>query len=90
MMEQEDLVLQPITTEFPINSHVRAHVLKSGEECTVHLAAAEVIASGDKLYTEANGKVKKVTGSEVPMFTAIETATAESTGDELRILVRVL
>jgi len=90
VMEQEDLVRQAITTEFPINSHVRAHVLKSGEECTVHLAAAEVIAAGDKLYTEANGKVKKVTASEVPMFTAIETATAESTGDQLRILARVL
>lgn len=90
VMEQEDLVLQAITTEFPINSHVRAHVLKSGEECTVHLAAAEVIAAGDKLYTEANGKVKKVVGSEVPMFTAIETASAQSTGDQLRILARVL
>ena len=56
----------------------------------MHLAAAEVIAAGDKLYTEANGKVKKVTADEVPMFTAIETATAQSTGDQLRILVRVL
>ena len=93
VMEQEDLVTQAISTAFASGSHARAHVLKSGEEVTVILTAAAVIAAGDKLAPAANGKVVKVTGEQGeadPMFVAIETATAESTGDGLRILARVL
>lgn len=93
VMEQEDLVTQAISAAFADGSHARAHVLKSGEEVTVILAAAAVIAAGDKLAPAANGKVVKVTGEQGeadPMFVAIETATAESTGDGLRILARVL
>jgi len=93
LMEQEDLVLTDIVTAIPSASWGRGHVLKAGEEVTVILNAAAVIASGDKLGPAASGKVVKVTGATGdadPMFSAIETATAGSTGDALRILARVL
>ena len=93
VMEQEDLVLKATSDALPSGSHARAHVLKSGEEATVVLSAAAVIAAGDLLGPAANGKVVKVTGATGdadPMFSAIETASTASTGDALRILARVL
>jgi hypothetical protein len=88
LMEQQDFVTEEITAERAINTWGRAHVLKSGEEVTVILSAAAAIVSGDLLDTAANGTVVK--GTTAPKFTAIETATAQSTGDGLRILARVL
>lgn len=90
VMNQDDLVTAEIYDDLPINSHARAHVLKSGEEVTVIMSEAAVINAGDKLYPAANGKVAKVVDDEVPMFQAIETCAADSTGDDLRILARVL
>jgi len=85
VMEQEELVLQPTSTAFASGTHVRAHVLKQGEEATVILAAAAAITSGTKVEV-ADG----TTGAPDPMFSAIETASTASTGDDLRILARVL
>jgi hypothetical protein len=93
VMEQEELVLQPTSTAFASGTHVRAHVLKQGEEATVILAAAAAITSGTLLGPAANGKVEVAdgtTGAPDPMFSAIETASTASTGDDLRILARVL
>ena len=93
LMQNDDTVLTEITTAIPSGSWGRGHVLKPGEEVTVILSAAAVIAAGDKLGPAASGKVVKVTGATGdadPMFSAIETATAGSTGDALRILARVL
>ena len=91
LMEQQDMVTaaDAITVQRAVNTWGRAHVLKKGEEVTVILAAAEVIAAGDLLDTAANGKVCK--GTTGPMFSAIETcASTGATGDALRILARVL
>ena len=91
LMEQEDMVTasDAITVTRPINTWGRAHVLKKGEEVTVILASAEVIAAGDLLDPAANGKVRK--GTTGPLFTAIETnGSTAATGDSLRILARVL
>jgi hypothetical protein len=90
LVEQEDMVTaaDAITVARPINSWARAHVLKSGEEVTVVLAAAADIAAGDMLAPAADGKVDE--GTTGAMFSAIETASTASTGDELRILARVL
>lgn len=91
LMEQEDMVTSEITVARPINSWGRAHVLKAGEEVTVVLAAAAAITGGTTLLKPvANGKVEAAAGEDVPMFAAIESATAQSTGDSLRILARVL
>lgn len=99
VMEQEELFMASplgngvggkISDDYAAGSHVRAHVLKSGEEVTVILTAAATINSGDLLYTEANGTVKKVSSSEVPMFIAIEPCASGAEGDDLRILARVL
>jgi len=90
VMEQEDLVTGEITDARAINTHARAHVLHSGEECTVILAAAASIVSGDMLYPSASGTVTKVDALQTPMFSAIETCATTSTGDDLRILARVL
>ncbi len=99
VMEQEELfaasrlgngVGGKISDEFKSGDHVRAHVLKSGEEVTVILAAAANVSPGALLYTEANGKVKVVGSSEVPMFSAIEGCASGASGDDLRILARVL
>lgn len=95
LVEQEDMVTaaDAITVARANGSWGRAHVLKAGEEVTVVLTAAAAISAGDKLAPAASGKVVKVTGETGeadPMFTAIETATTGSTGDDLRILARVL
>lgn len=95
VMNQEELVLQPTSKTFAKDDHVRAHVLKSGEECTVIMAAAAVIASGNLLCPAAGGKVEKLVAEGAsangsPMFSAIETCASTSTGDDLRILARVL
>jgi hypothetical protein len=90
LINQEDLVTTAITEDIPSNSHARAHVLKAGEECTVILTTGDVIAAGDMLYPTADGKVEKGDGSQTPLFTAIETAAADSADDDLRILARVL
>ena len=90
VMEQEDIVDKAISDSYAINSHARAHVLKSGEEVTVILAAAAEINAGDKLKPAANGKVDKGETAGDEMFVAIETATTGSADDELRILARVL
>ena len=90
LMEQEDFVTSEITATRAINTWGRAHVLKSGEEVTVVLAAAATIAAGARLKTAANGKVEAATAGDTAKFSAIESASAASTGDELRILARVL
>lgn len=90
LVEQEDMVTaaDAITVARATGTWGRAHVLKSGEEVTVILSAAAEIAAGDLLDTAASGKVVK--GTTGPMFSAIETCTTAATGDELRILARVL
>ena len=90
LMEQEDFVTSEITATRAINTWGRAHVLKSGEEVTVVLAAAATIAAGTRLKTAANGKVEAATAGDTAKFSAIESASTASTGDELRILARVL
>jgi hypothetical protein len=88
LQNQEDQTLVATSTAFASGSHCRAHVLKAGEEVTVILEAAEAVVAGAILSPVANGKVK--VSNSYPMFSAIETASAESTGDQLRILARVL
>ena len=90
LMEQEDLVTSEITDARAINTWGRGHVLKSGEEVTVVLAAAAAVPAGTRLVTAANGKVGAATAGDTAKFTAIETASTAATGDELRILARVL
>jgi len=94
LMEQPEFLVTGAITDTRANgSWGRAAVLKPGEEVTVILTAAAAIAAGDKLAPAASGTVVKVTGATGeadPMFTAIETASTGSTGDELRILARVL
>ena len=89
LMDQEDLVSGEISDDRAINTHGRGHVLKSGEEVTVIMAAAADIAAGDLLETAASGKVQKK-ASATALFSAIETCATTSTGDDLRILARVL
>jgi hypothetical protein len=98
VMEQEEMnvtVANPAAESFAASEpngpqvHARAHVLKSGEEVTVVMAAAATIASGTILYAAANGKVATAVQG-VAMFSAIETCAADSADDELRILARVL
>ena len=99
LMEQEDIVtVNPCETATVAQSatdnvYGRVHLLKSGEEVTVRLAAAAVVAVGDLLYTAANGFVSKTvpgSGDTRPMFKAIETVASGATGDALRILAQVL
>lgn len=92
VMFEEDMVTaaDAISVALPISSHARASVLKPGEEVTVIMSEAATIAAGDKLYPAADGKVAKVDNSQTPMFSAIETCATTSTGDDLRILARVL
>lgn len=89
LVETDDSPASEITVSRPANSWGRGHVLKAGEEVTVVLAAAEVIASGDLLAPAASGKVAK--GETGAMFSAVETCgSTAATGDALRILARVL
>lgn len=88
VMEQEDIVDMEISDAYEANSHARAHVLKSGEEVTVILAAAAAVVPGAFLEPAANGKVTATAANG--MFSAIETASTGSSGDGLRILARVL
>jgi len=99
VMEQEEMnvtVANPAANPFEASVsgggqvHARGHVLKHGEEVTVRMGVAAVIVSGDMLYPSANGKVTKVSASQVPMFSAIEVCAADSEDDDLRILARVL
>lgn len=90
VMEQEDIVDMKISDAYEANSHVRAHVLKSGEEVTVVLASGEAVVAGAGLAPAASGKVVVTATAANAMFSAIETATAGSSGDGLRILARVL
>lgn len=90
VMEQEDIVDKDISDAYAKNSHARAHVLKSGEEVTVILAAAATVAPGAFLEPAANGKVAVTATAADGMFSAIETASTGSSGDGLRILARVL
>ena len=92
VMDQEEIPDMKISDAFPKDSHARAHVLKAGEEVTVILNAAAAVAAGTLLQTTSAGKVEAFTGGtgKEPLFSAIETAGTGSTGDELRILARVL
>ena len=90
LMEEDDMVTDEITETRAINTWGRGHVLKSGEEVTVILAAAANIAAGARLVTAANGKVSAATAGDAAKFSAIEAASTASTDDELRILARVL
>lgn len=91
LMEQEDFVTGEITDTRAINTWGRAHVLKGGEEVTVVLtSAATAITAGALLVCAASGKVGAATAGDTAKFTAIETASTAATGDELRILARVL
>ena len=72
------------------SAHVRAHVLKAGEDVTVLLSSAADITPGDYLTPVANGLVAKQTDTKPKMFRAIEGCTSTSSGDELRILARVM
>ena len=98
IMEQPEMdvtVANPAANPFSasvaagIQVHARGHVLKSGEEVTVRMAAAAAVAAGDTLYAAANGKVAKAVQG-LAMFTAIETCADDSADDDLRILARVL
>lgn len=94
LVETDDSPASEITMTRPNGSWGRGHVLKKGEEVTVILSAAAVIAAGNTLAPAASGKVVKVTGDTgeaAPMFSAIETCgSTAATGDALRILARVL
>lgn len=90
VMEQEDIVDKEIWEAYASGSHARAHVLKAGEEVTVLLATGDTVVSGAKLTPIANGNVAVTSTADDAMFSAIETATAGSSGDGLRILARVL
>ena len=90
LKEQEDMVTSEITDARPSGSWGRCHVLKSGEEVTVILSAAAEIAAGARLKTAASGYVSAATAGDSAKFSAIETASTASTGDQLRILARVL
>lgn len=73
------------------SAHVRAHVLKAGEDVTVILADSNTaIVAGDYLTPVANGKVAKHSSTLPKMFRAIEGCAQGATGDDLRILARVL
>lgn len=91
LVEQDDNVTGEITDTRAINTWGRGHVLKSGEEVTVVLtSAATAITAGALLVCAANGKVGAATAGDSAKFTAIETASTAATGDQLRILARVL
>lgn len=94
VLEQEDLgPTKTIADQIGTGEHVGAHILTPGEEVTVILADAAAVSAGSGLYPAASGKVALCTGATgetAAMFSAIETATAGSTGDDLRILARVL
>lgn len=93
VMDQDEEVTSDISVSLPSGSHARGHVLKSGEEVTVILGATAAVAAGAQLGPAADGKVVTVTGATTdaaPMFSAIETAASGATGDNARILARVL
>ena len=98
IMEQEEMdvtVANPAAEPYAASEsngpqvHARAHVLKTGEEVTVIMAAADTIAAGTILYAAAEGKVATAVQG-VAKFSAIETCADDSADDELRILARVL
>ena len=91
LMEETDQVTDEITDDRPSDSWGKGHVLKSGEEVTVVLSAAESVTGGTSLLKPtASGTVAVTATASEAMFSAIESASTGSTGDDLRILARVL
>jgi len=91
LMEETDQVTAEITADRASGSWGKGHVLKSGEEVTVVLSAAAAVTGGSSLLKPAaSGTVAVTATASEAMFSAIESASTASTGDQLRILARVL
>jgi len=90
LMETDDNPTGEITASRPADSWGRGHVVKAGEEVTVVLGATAAVVGGTTLLkTMAGGKVETGTAGDAA-FSAIESAASGATGDDVRILARVL